>query len=111
MLEKLKCFEVLESVGSPGLYYVSPIHVNFNLISTKGSFNVICARLFNISYANYLRLCRDELDAIIVGKDSYYPVTYFKSKEAAQALVNLLNSRAYLVLWERAGESEEEKKK
>ena len=71
MLEKLKCFEVLESVGSPGLYYVSPIHVNFNLISTKGSFNVICARLFNISYANYLRLCRDELDAIIVGKDYY----------------------------------------
>ena len=76
MLEKLKCFEVLESVGSPGLYYVSPIHVNFNLISTKGSFNVICARLFNISYANYLRLCRDELDAIIVGKDSYYHVAY-----------------------------------
>ena len=110
MLEKLKCFEVLESVGSPGLYYVSPIHVNFNLISTKGSFNVICARFFNISYANYLRLCRYELDAIIVGKDSYYPVAYFKSKEAAQALVNLLNSRAYLVLWERAGESEEEKK-
>ena len=110
MLEKLKCFEVLESVGSPGLYYVSPIHVNFNLISTKGSFNVICARLFNISYANYLRLCRDELDAIIVGKDSYYPIAYFKSKEAAQALVNLLNSRAYLGLWERAGESEEEKK-
>lgn len=111
MLKQLKCFQVAESIGSPGLFYIEPIHVNFNLISTKGSFNVICARLFNISYANYLRLCRDQLGAIIVGKDSYYPVAYFKSKEAVEALVKLLNSRAYLVLWERAGKNEEDKNK
>lgn len=104
MLEKLKCFQVVESTDLPGLFYIEPIYINFHLISTRGNFNVICARLLNISYANYLRLCRDQMGATIIGKNSYYPIAYFKSKKIVEALVNLLNARAYLVLWERASE-------
>lgn len=102
----INCFHIAESIGSPGYYYIEPDHYKFHLISTKGSFNVIYARLFNISYANYLRLCRDELGATIIGKNSYYPIALFDSKEKAKKLADLLNARATLVLCQRADEQE-----
>jgi hypothetical protein len=46
-------------------------------------------------------MCRDCFDAEIIGKDSMYPVAYFKFSEKLIDLIESLNARANLVLWER----------
>ena len=96
---QVPCFKVEESPYNPGKFYIAPIHENFHLTSAQGSFNIICARLMNLSYAQYLRFCRDICGAEIVGKNQLYPVAYFPRGNRVQALCRLLNSRANLVLW------------
>ena len=100
-MKKVKCFEREESAAYPGKYIIRPIHDNFHLDFTEGSFNVICARLFGISYAQYLRMCRDCFGAEIIGKGSWYPVAYFPLSNELKVLIDNLNARANLVLWER----------
>lgn len=100
-MTKVKCFIKDESLAHPGKWRILPVHDNFHLDSTNGSFNVICARLFNLEYADYLRMCRDCFGAEIIGKDSNYPVAYFKRSKEFDTLVDLLNARANMVLWER----------
>ena len=98
---KVKCFMRDESAAHPGKWRIIPVHDNFHLGETTGSYNLICARLFNLSYAQYLRMCRDCFGAEIIGKGSHYPVAYFKRSEELDALIKLLNARANAVLWER----------
>ena len=100
-MKKIKCFEREESISYPGRYVIRPIHDNFHLDHTEGSFNVICARLFGISYPQYLRMCRDCFGAEIIGKGSKYPIAYFKLSKELSDLIENLNARANLVLWER----------
>lgn len=97
---KKKIFEAEESPLYPGKYTITCNHDEFKLLHTEGSFNIICARLLNLSFAQYLRFCRDICGALIVGKNSIYPVPYFKPGEMLNQLVKLLNNRANLVLWE-----------
>lgn len=98
---KVKCFIRDESASHPGKWIVRPVLDNFHLDSTSGSFNVIQARLFNLTYPQYLRMCRDCFGAEIIGKNSIYPVAYFKRSKELDALIDNLNARANLVLWER----------
>ena len=100
-MTKVKCFIKDESASHPGKWIVRPVLENFKLKYTTGSFNVICARLFSISYANYLRMCRDCFGAEIIGKNSVYPVAYFKRSTELDALIEFLNVQASLILWER----------
>ena len=100
-MKKVKCFEREESASYPGKYIIRPIHDNFHLDYTDGSFNIICARLMGLSYADYLRMCRDCFGAEIIGKGSLYPVPYFKFSKELVDLVASLNARANFVLWER----------
>ena len=85
----------------PGYYTVKVHHGAFLLNSTTGSFNIIQARLLNLSYVQYLRFCRDVLGATIVGKNCTYPYACFKKGENLNALIRLLNARANEVLFER----------
>ena len=100
-MKKVKCFQREEAMSQPGRYIIKPIHENFFLESTEGSFNVIGARLMGLTYANYLRMCRDKYGAEIIGKNSTYPVAYFKLSQGVLDLIEELNARANLVLWER----------
>ena len=100
-MTKVKCFIKDESASHPGKWIVLPVHENFHLSSTTGSFNVICARVMGLSYPQYLRMCRDCFGAEIIGKGSNYPVAYFKRSKELDALVDNLNARANLILWER----------
>lgn len=100
-MKKVKCFVREESASYPGKYIIKPLHDNFYLEYTEGSYNVICARLFSLSYADYLRMCRDCFGAEIIGKGSKYPVAYFTRGEQLEMLLAHLNARANLVLWER----------
>lgn len=100
-MKKVRCFEAVESISFPGKMLIQPVHDNFHLKYTDGSFNVVCARLFGLSYAEYLRMCRDVFEAEISGKNSYYPIALFKKGERMTEFLKLLNSRANAVLWER----------
>lgn len=97
----IQCFTIEESSTYPGKCSIGINHDKFHLDRTEGSFNLICARLMNLSYAQWLRFCRDVCGATIVGKHNLYPVPYFPHGNRLSALVRLLNSRATLVLWER----------
>ena len=92
-----KYFYLEESPYHPGKYRVA---MNFDTlpgIRTVGSYNLLPARLLCLSYADYLRFCRDNLNAEIIGKNSMYPVAYFSDKKMADGLIGTLNSRMALV--------------
>ena len=77
-MKKIKIFSREESVSYPGKYIIRVDLDKFHLNYTEGSYNVICARLMGLTYAQYLRMCRDCFGAEIIGKGSMYPVAYFK---------------------------------
>lgn len=82
-------------------YYIRPNHEALHLNYTTGSFNVICARVMGLTYAEYLRMCRDEFGAEIIGKGHQYPIANFKFSEGLLALVKLLNKRAEFLEYRR----------
>lgn len=102
MAKQVICFKMEESPYHPNRYTIMPVHENFYLGKTNGSYNVICARLLGLSYAQYLRFCRDICGAELSGKGSMYPIALFKNDAKFGQLLKLLNSRANLILWERA---------
>ena len=97
-MKKVKCFMCEESASQPGKYIIRPIHENFYLDYTEGSFNIISARLMGLTYAQYLRMCRDIYGAEIIGKNSLYPLPIFKPSQELNNLINELNNRANLIL-------------
>lgn len=101
MWNQIECFRIEEAINYPDKWVIKPVHENFHLDSTTGSFNLIMGRVLGLSYAQYLRFCRDICGAEIYGKNIKYPVAYFKRGATLNRLVGLLNSRANLILWER----------
>lgn len=101
-MKKIEYFVLEESPYRPGKYTIRINFDNFpSLLSTRGSFNILPARLLNLSYAQYLRFCRDIVGGEIVGKKTVYPIAYFDKTMTTNAFVRLLNSRMNLVVWER----------
>lgn len=100
-MKEVKVFYLDETPYQPGKMMIRMHHDKFFCTSTTGSYNILPARLLGLSYAWYLRMCRDELGADIIGKGSLYPVPYFTNKILADQLVKLLNKCATQVLWER----------
>ena len=68
---------------------------------TLGSLSVLPARIMNLSYAQYLRFCRDIVLGEIRGKGNLYPVPYFKQNKLTNQFVKLLNKRAEYIIWEK----------
>lgn len=90
----------------------SPIYKNKNLIrayidklpfpnGTNGSYNVLEARVMNLSYAEYLRYARDRLGAELIGKNHKYVIPYFDLNETTQMFVKLLNKRMDYIMNEQ----------
>lgn len=66
----------------------------YNLIGPiRGSYHIFQARIFGLDYADYLRMLRDNYNAIIIGKEHKYPVAYFKNKNDVDKIVTELNNR------------------
>lgn len=78
------------------------LRANFDLCKftgyTRGSYGVFPARLLGVSYATYLRYCRDVLGADLVGKNARYVTPYFMDTEEVKTFVKLLNLRMEYVL-------------
>lgn len=100
-MKKVKVFYRDESATYPGKYMIRADLDKFHLNYTEGSYNIIGARLMGLTYANYLRMCRDIYGAEIVGKGCNYPYPIFKLSKGLENLIDELNARANLVLWER----------
>ena len=86
-------FKIDESPINPGKYIITPNFDKLPLYSTVGSDNILMARVMGITYANYLRLCRDEYGAELIGKGSLYPVPYFTELNRVNEMVKELNKR------------------
>lgn len=56
-----------------------------------GSLILIQSGILDMSYSNYLRMCRDVYGGELIGKNSGYPGVKFKKKEDALRLCALLN--------------------
>ena len=87
-----------ESPIQKGKFLLKPNHSLLPLNGTKGSYNLLAARLMNLSYADFLRMCRDLYGAEIIGKKSLYPVAYFSDCKVGQSLINELNKRVKILL-------------
>lgn len=92
------CFSLEESATHPGKYVLVPNWDVLRMAQTEGSGAVIGARLMGLTFAQYLRFCRDICHAEIVGKGRLYPKVYFDKNEETVSFVKLLNGRATLVL-------------
>lgn len=104
----MKKFFWLEQSPSRENKYI--IKMNFDelpLVKTTGSYAILPARLLGLNYADYLRLCRDEFGADIMGKKSLYPIAYFKKDEKVDMLVKILNKRTELIMAAKKGVSKE----
>ena len=94
-------FLMEESPYQPGKYMITPNFPLLPLKGTRGSYNILAARIMNLTYADFLRLCRDLCGAEIVGKGHGYPVAYFDNYKSAQSLIDELNRRTKILLEER----------
>ena len=89
-----------ETPYNKGKYIISLHHEQFPFAGgTSGSYNVFLARLAGLSYADFLRMCRDEFGAEIIGKDKLYPVAYFNFGEGLSVLTKWLDTRAKYILY------------
>jgi hypothetical protein len=100
-MKKIKVFYYDESATHPGKYMIRVDLDKFYLNYTQGSYNIIGARLMGLTYADYLRMCRDIYGAEIVGKGGVYPYPIFKLSKGLNDLIEQLNTRANFILWER----------
>ena len=92
-------FKLEESPIQKNKYLILPIHNNLPISGTNGSYALLPARLLNLSYAQYLRFCRDVYGASIIGKKHFYPIAYFDLNDNSKELVELLNKRAEEALY------------
>ena len=94
-----KYFYTEESPYQPGYMTITPKEETIHIGPTFGSRAVFMARLFNLSWANFLRLCRDKYGAKLIGKNCLYVVPYFpKNGNGYKLLCKELNSRMNLVM-------------
>lgn len=110
-MRKEQYFFLEESACQKGKYL---IRIDFELMPdmrSSGSYAILPARLLNLSYAQYLRFCRDAVGAEIIGKNTSYPLVYFKKNLAAESLVNLLNTIMAAGLWEKEHDNWEDNEK
>lgn len=89
----------IEDRGDKFLVKVDLGKTDFDISKITGSWAVFEARIMGLSYANYLRMCRDIYGAEITGKGHLYPVAYFDGETSKlKELINLLNKNVEKVI-------------
>lgn len=89
-----------ETPYNKGKYVLALYHDEFPFHNgTSGSYNVFLARIAGLSYADFLRMCRDEFGATIIGKNALYPVAYFDFGEGLSAITKWLDTRAKFLVY------------
>lgn len=99
----MKYFNLEESPYMPTYSVIEVNHEAFKSAfpnGIDGSYILLPSRLLNLSYADYLRFCRDILGAFVVGKGHKYPVAYFRATPEVQQFLKLLNKSAESAMFE-----------
>ena len=100
-MNKVEYFTLAESIQVPNRYFIVCNFENFPEMTTEGSYALLPARVMNLSYAQYLRFCRDIIGGELFGKNTHYPTVLFKKTANVVGFVRLLNTRMNLIMWER----------
>ena len=89
----MKAFK-LEAMLTIGKYRIGLNDETYEYIDTpiRGSYNLLAARVFGLSYPDYLRMVRDNYEAILNGKEGYMLYS-FTNKAMGEKLVSELNKR------------------
>ena len=85
-----------------GQYFANTTINLMNEINTpiEGSYMIIFPRLYNLSYAQFLRMVRDIYGAVLVkGNNTKYIYFYFKEKSKCDKFVKEVNNR--FIKWRR----------
>lgn len=100
----MKGFTIVESTFAPNTWRVD--FLGHDLIGgiLQGTYNAVAARLFGLTYPEYLRYVREKYNATIVGKKGY-PVAIFKSSADCNKLIKELNERWDIIIKERVKRS------
>ena len=96
----MKAFENAESILSANDRRIAFTAHDLIGVRTGGTYNAIAARLFGLSYPDFLRFARQNYNGTIIGKDGYSYVI-FKNSADCDRIVKELNSRWDIVLKER----------
>ena len=97
-------FYLEESPYQPGYYTIRFNEEKINIGPTSSSRNVLMARILNLSWANFLRYCRDNYNARLIGKNSIYVVPYFPlNQNGGKELCKELNKRMTQIFKELKG--------
>lgn len=94
----MKYVYVDESPYNPGKYLIFFESGMKPFTPCTGCREILGARLLGLSYANFLRYCRDVYGAEIHGKNYIYPTPYFPSRAAAEKLAKIFDQRLQLLL-------------
>lgn len=94
-----KFFYLEKTSGFRGKYVIRPNLEKFLLPNgLKGNTAVLPARVLNLSYAQYLRYCRDRLGAELVGRFAHSIIPLFEYTNEVALLLKLLNKRMEFVM-------------
>lgn len=96
----MKGFTITETSFAPNMWRVD--FLGHDLIGNilSGTYNAIAARLFGLTYPEYLRYVRENYNATIIGKKGY-PFAAFKNAGDCNRLVKELNDRWAFIMAER----------
>ena len=64
---------------------------------TIKTYNILPARIYGLSYPDFLRYGRDKFNGLIIGKNSKYPYLIFKDKKDCNKICQELNKRLILI--------------
>lgn len=65
----------------------------------RTTWNILYARIFNLEFANFLRMVRDIYGATLAGKEKGYIYFYFEDKSNCQRFIKELEKR--FDLWKK----------
>ena len=111
IMEKKQYFIIEESPYNPGKYKLSLNHDVFGKMYTKGSFGLLPARILNLSYIQYCRMCRDIFGAELKGKNKKYISILFPNQHRPRRLLKILNAQMNLIEYKKAHPLNEEQQK
>ena len=110
-MEKKNYFIIEESAYNPGKYRITLNHELMGDMYTEGSYGLLPARLLNLSYVQYCRMCRDLFNAELRGKNKLYINILFPDKLRPRELVKVLNAQMNLIEFKKSHPLDTEKQK
>jgi hypothetical protein len=103
----VKNYFFLDKAPDREKYLIRPNFDELPLTFTEGSYSVLAARIMQLQWPDYLRMCRVMLNADVVGKGHTYPTVYVDDNITTRQFLKVLNKRTYYALENRKITDEE----